>query len=439
MTNKWETLSHNGIYFWPSYTRLPPTIHLLYNNIPVRNMSLEAEEFACYFANLADNHATNVMVRNNFFADWKPLLTDTIPQIDDLDKCVFSVIKNYIKTTGHSKYNIDGDISNYEYVVLNGNKEKLKNCKVERPGIYIYSGPLSGKIKRRITPEDVTINIGKESEIPNPPDGHKWGRKHPVTGKDTEIIFSPDSKVKHLAHESKFNKALELGKHIDSIHIRYERDLISDNNVNREKATILYLIDRYGFRIGKEKDITKEPDTVGCSTFKSSNVILDDHSKSVIISFVGKSNVQCSQLVVENRIYENMQRFKAGKKSQDNIFSVKHNDVNDYISSFEHGFTSKIFRTYHASRIYNEYLCECANQTSIGFNIKHELAAKKALRFCKHEEFKTVIKNYIDPRITSDWCNKHKFPFKDLYNKSTYKILKWAENLSNISYLQNEI
>ncbi|KAF0341281.1 DNA topoisomerase I, mitochondrial-like isoform X1 [Gigaspora margarita] len=97
MTDKWETLSHNGIYFWPSYKRLPANVNLLYNNIPVRNMSLEAEEFACYFANLSDNNSSNRTVREHFFDDWKQFLTDAIPLIEDLDKCDFSVIKDYIK------------------------------------------------------------------------------------------------------------------------------------------------------------------------------------------------------------------------------------------------------------------------------------------------------------------------------------------------------
>ncbi|KAF0341280.1 topoisomerase I [Gigaspora margarita] len=296
------------------------------------------------------------------------------------------------------------------------------------------------------------MNIGSDSETPNPPNGHEWGEvvnnkkviwiakwKHPLTGKDTEITFSLGSNVKHLGNETKFDKALELGQYIDNIRINYEKDLISNNNVKREKATILYLIDKYGFRIGNEKDTSKEPDTVGCSTFKSSNVTLDDHTRSVTISFVGKFNVKCTEQVYYDRIYENMKIFKAGKESQDKLFSVKSNDVNGYISSFGHGFTSKNFRTYHASRIYDENLYKYANVTTISFNIKHEQAAESASKFCKHEELKTVIENYIDPRVTWNWCKKHKFSFEDLYNKSTYNILKWAENSSNVSYSQIKI
>ena len=31
-----------------------------------------------------------------------------------------------------------------------------------------------GKVKRRIQPEDIIINIGKEAQVPEPPAGHKW-------------------------------------------------------------------------------------------------------------------------------------------------------------------------------------------------------------------------------------------------------------------------
>ena len=29
-------------------------------------------------------------------------------------------------------------------------------------------------MKRRIQPEDIIINIGKEAKVPEPPAGHKW-------------------------------------------------------------------------------------------------------------------------------------------------------------------------------------------------------------------------------------------------------------------------
>lgn len=38
------------------------------------------------------------------------------------------------------------------------------------------------KAERRVKPEDITINIGKEAKIPEPPSGHKWAEvKHDNT------------------------------------------------------------------------------------------------------------------------------------------------------------------------------------------------------------------------------------------------------------------
>jgi DNA topoisomerase IB len=49
----------------------------------------------------------------------------------------------------------------------------------EPPSLFRGRGkhPLTGKLKQRIFPEQVTINVGKESKVPIcPQPGHAWGR-----------------------------------------------------------------------------------------------------------------------------------------------------------------------------------------------------------------------------------------------------------------------
>jgi DNA topoisomerase-1 len=54
---------------------------------------------------------------------------------------------------------------------------KVGNYRIEPPGLFRGRGqhPLTGTLKTRVLPEQVTLNIGENAMIPDPPAGHKWG------------------------------------------------------------------------------------------------------------------------------------------------------------------------------------------------------------------------------------------------------------------------
>ena len=67
----------------------------------------------------------------------------------------------------------------YGYAIVDGQKESIANYMVEPPGLFLGRGrhPKAGKVKKRIMPGDVTLNIGKNANIPPCSlDGHKWGK-----------------------------------------------------------------------------------------------------------------------------------------------------------------------------------------------------------------------------------------------------------------------
>ena len=51
----------------------------------------------------------------------------------------------------------------YGYCMMDGHKEKVGNFKIEPPGLFRGRGdhPKQGKLKQRIRPEDILINIAK--------------------------------------------------------------------------------------------------------------------------------------------------------------------------------------------------------------------------------------------------------------------------------------
>ena len=83
-------------------------------------------------------------------------------------------------------------------------------------------------IKRRIMPEDVIINCSKGSEIPLPPEGHRWKKvQHDNTvtwlaswteniqGQIKYIMLNPSSRLKGEKDWQKYEKARQLKGEID--------------------------------------------------------------------------------------------------------------------------------------------------------------------------------------------------------------------------------
>ena len=108
--------------------------------------------------------------------------------------------------------------------------------RIEPPGLFRGRGehPKMGMIKRRTMPEDVIINCSKDSEIPEPPHGHKWKKvQHDnavtwlaswtenVQGQIKYVMLNPSSKLKGEKDMQKYEKARLLKEKIDGIRNDY--------------------------------------------------------------------------------------------------------------------------------------------------------------------------------------------------------------------------
>ena len=144
-----------------------------------------------------------------------------------------------------------------------------------------------GKIKKRIYPRDITINIGKGVPIPEHPyKGQKWKEvrhdqyvtwlaywRDPVNTKDFKYIWlAANSSFKTDSDEAKYGKARKLKDRIDGIRKQYTWDWRSKDWKRKQMATALYFIDKLALRAGHEKD-KDEADTVGCCNLKVSFVL----------------------------------------------------------------------------------------------------------------------------------------------------------------------
>ena len=52
---------------------------------------------------------------------------------------------------------------NYGTCIMDGHKQKVGNFRIEPPGLFRGRGdhPKQGKLKTRVQPEDIIVNIGK--------------------------------------------------------------------------------------------------------------------------------------------------------------------------------------------------------------------------------------------------------------------------------------
>ncbi len=64
------------------------------------------------------------------------------------------------------------------------------------------------------------------------------------------MFLHASSGFKGQADWDKYEKARQLKKHIGKIRADYERDMTSGNDLNAQRATAMYMIDKFALRVG---------------------------------------------------------------------------------------------------------------------------------------------------------------------------------------------
>lgn len=160
------------------------------------DLTPQQEELATYYAQyLETDHVKKPQFNKNFFDQFLELLNEGRNSknkhiIKVLEKCDFTPIHKYLMEQREKKKNRSKEEKEkekeekkkieekYGYAIVDGYKQKIGNYKVEPPGLFLGRGdhPKAGMLKKRITPEMVTLNLGKDAPIPEcPVPGHNWG------------------------------------------------------------------------------------------------------------------------------------------------------------------------------------------------------------------------------------------------------------------------
>ncbi|KPJ12715.1 DNA topoisomerase 1 [Papilio machaon] len=417
---KWNFLEHKGPVFAPDYEPLPENVKFRYDGKIVK-LSQDAEEVAGFYARMLDHdYTTKSTFNNNFFADWRKMMThEEAKLIKDLNKCDFKEMHAYFLSVSEKNRNRTKEEKaaikakneeiqkEYGFCTIDGHKEKIGNFRIEPPGLFRGRGehPKMGMLKRRVMPEDVLINCSKDSKIPKPPPGHKWKEvRHDntvtwlaswtenVQGQTKYVMLNPSSKLKGEKDWQKYETARKLHKCIDKIRETYKNDWKAKEMRVRQRAVALYFIDRLALRAGNEKD-DDQADTVGCCSLRVEHIQLhkekDGKEYVVVFDFLGKDSIRYyNEVPVEKRVFKNLELFMENKKDSDDLFDrLNTQTLNEHLKDLMPGLTAKVFRTYNASITLQRQLDELTDpNASIPEKILAYNRANRAVAvLCNHQ------------------------------------------------------
>ena len=410
----WSTLEHCGVVFPPPYE--PHGVPLTYDGIDVKLLPHE-EEVATFFAVMKDTDYAqkDVFVKNFFDGFKKTLRGGPHTHIKDFKKCDFTKIymwdlerreKNK-QITSEEKKRIkaekDKAEEQYQWATIDGRREKVGNYRVEPPGLFRGRGehPKMGRVKKRIMPEDIIINIGRQAKVPEPLPGHKWkqvihndtvtwlaGWHDTINTKDWKYVqFGATSSIKAESDIQKYEKARKLKLAIDAIRRDYFAKMKKGNSVEKQLAVTTYLVDKLALRAGGEKD-EDLADTVGVCTLRVGHVDFLPPS-TLKFDFLGKDSIRYLQEhEVDPLVFNAMQRFCKGKKPDHDIFDqIDPTKVNKHLQSLMPGLTIKVFRTYNASYTLNKLLKDTDKDGTVPMKkAKYDAANKEVAVLCNHQK-----------------------------------------------------
>lgn len=266
-----------------------------------------------------------------------------------------------------------------------------------------------GKLKKRIFPKDITINIGKDAPIPEPPiSGERWKEiRHdntvtwlafwndPINPKEFKYVFlAASSSLKGQSDKEKYEKSRKLKEYIEGIRAAYTKNFASKDSKKRQIAVATYLIDKLALRAGNEKD-DDEADTVGCCTLKVENV--ETKPPNILkFDFLGKDSIRYQNAVeVEPPVFSAIEQFRSGKEGGDDLFDqLDTNKLNTHLKELMPGLTAKVFRTYNASITLDEMLSRETKGGDVAAKVVvYQHANKEVAIICNHQ--RTVSKSQM--------------------------------------------
>jgi DNA topoisomerase-1 len=503
MAAYWTTLSHNGVNFPDPYGPEGLSIRVKGKAVP---LSPIAEEMAYHLAKKKDTpYIQDPAFTANFMHDFLKELPDWCKGSKYVDVDFFQLFrkverekaakerqtKEEKKASAVSrKEKREALKARFGKAILDGKEVEIANWMVEPPGLFMGRGahPLRGKWKPRVIQSDVVLNLGESAPVPpgkwkqvvhdhNSMWMAKWVDK--LTEKEKYVWLHESSHIQQARNKAKYDNAQKVGANLQKLRAKIIKELDSKDQRTRQIATVCYLIDTLGMRVGDEKD-EDEADTVGASTLRVEHVKMN--GGSVEFDFLGKDSVAWKKTAsLPPSVVRNIREFSSGKSPETEIFhDVDSGMVNGFLSSILSGVTAKVFRTHHATAEAEKSLrskdLRSADDLDKLYHAKE--ATLRAAVFCNHQRtppktwedslkkkqaiiqeaksaakpnekrvrklekeldfftrtknfnLNTSLKNYIDPRLFKSWSDHVGLDWAKIYSKSLQRKFSWAAQSS---------
>lgn len=480
----WKTLSHNGPYFPETfYTpgKQSGKIFIYEKSYLLEDMTADEEQFLFILARYIDGKYFDSQFQNNFWTSWCKL--NNRPKID-ISKVHYP---NIIRSFQDHKITREKPPEKYKFCSIDDRIEEVANFVADPPAIFVGRGkhPKRGTVKKRILPDDVIINISKDSPVPTPSIPGSWKEVvrdnssfwlaswiHPVTGKYTYMYPSILSESRIDKIRQKFENARSVRKLIPKIRKRYNALINeSDDKKKNQIGIVIYFIDSLWIRVGSSKESLNN--TYGISTLLKKHVTFPEKNL-VRFKFPGKDSIPYDNTVkVSDRIFQLIKSYH-DYNTDDRIFdTINSSMVNRYLQRISPQLSTKIFRTFHVSSTFEKCLMSRISTivepdkndikfvffycvSLIAQRCNHRKQANQIVYKNKVDKLKTKIKkgkktqkmysyklqllklghdlnlttsinNYIDPRIIFTYCKKYSIEISVLLSTQIRKNIKWGE------------
>ncbi len=380
----------------------------------------------------------------------------------------------------------------YGWAIVDGQRMEVGNYSVEPPGIFLGRGsaPRRGRWKPPVSTNDVELNLSPDAPTPAGEwKGRVWAPeemwiarwKDYLTGKMKYVWLADHTPIRQERTQDKFRLAEQLASRIEKVRAHIDTGLRSDEEKIRKIATVCALIDQGNIRVGDEKDVKEEADTLGAVTLRKEN--LSFNGSKVRLDFLGKDSVRFRRDVeFPELVVKNLREFSSKAKSE--VFSgINSNMVREYLSIAMPGLGPKVFRTYAATKTFKEHFrSERVKPTdddpqklqallranaAVATLLNHQKTPPKkwqevyekrkamlaklrgkqakstqkrraslrlrleAMRLTKQLNLGTSLRNYISPFLVKELCDRTNLDWKKFYPKALVKKFAFVEKNEN--------
>jgi len=439
-----EQLHHNGVLVPAKYVGVGLSIIVKAKEITLND--LQEEMVMAWAKKIGTPYVEDREFKKNFHADYSKVLGIKVKPGDVDFSAIYKVVLDERQKradmsreekkalAAQRKIIREANKEKYGYAVFDGEKSEIGNYTVEPNSIFMGRGehPMRGKWKEGPRHEDITLNLSPD--IPHP-EGN-WGQiiwdpesiwiarwKDKLSGKMKYVWPSDSSPIKQKKEIEKFNKAVELRKHLQEIKSHILENMEHDELKRRKTATVCYLIDELKFRVGDEKD-EEEADTVGASTLRPEHICFNEDG-TITFDFLGKDSVRhLLTAKLDEKAVKNLREFAEANNESTLFDEVNSSVVSEFLDEVMKGITAKVFRTCHATETVGNKLGQLRiNKNAPEYRKKHvaTIANLEAAIVCNHK--RTIPKTWAQSlQRQKDKLKEKKKRAKDNQKKYTQRI-----------------